>query len=119
MFEFLGFASVVLSLFSAGSLWVAWLTKTKAGQWTHISEAPPTGAGGTTPAYPRIAVRSEPLRGRTTVSIAGTVIPIPTRIGGLWFRRCLCRRRNADCRGNGGRADAERVQERTTGDVPA
>jgi hypothetical protein len=39
MFEFLGFASVVLSLFSAGSLWVAWLTKTKAGQWTHISEA--------------------------------------------------------------------------------
>ena len=64
-------------------------------------------------------MRSESLRGRTTVSIAGTVIPIPTRIGGLWFRRCLGRRPNADCCGNGGRADAERVKERTTGDVPS
>ena len=49
MFGFFGFASVVLLVLVFGRVIMGrWLTKTKAGQWTHISEARPTG-----PAAPR------------------------------------------------------------------
>jgi len=59
------------------------------------------------------------LRRRASIAIAGAVIPIPTRIGGFWFRWRLRRLGNADCCGDGRSAGAERVKERATTDVPA